>query len=60
MHQIEGEANHRRVSEKFNLTLRQRLARFIRKTLAFSKSVFMYILRYDQEQAANYKLSLPT
>ena len=66
LHQQEkkGPTNH---LERFNLTLRQRLARFTRKTLAFSKSLFMHIvslrlffLRYNTEQAAKYNLSLPT
>ena len=66
LHQQEkkGPTNH---LERFNLTLRQRLARFTRKTLAFSKSLFMYIvslrlffLRYNTEQATKYNLSLLT
>ena len=30
--------------ERFNNTLRQRLARFVRKTLSFSKSVYMHLI----------------
>jgi IS1 family transposase len=37
----EGETNH---VERFNLTLRQRGARFVRKTLSFSKSLLMHII----------------
>ena len=50
----EGQTNH---VERFNLTLRQRLSRFVRKTLAFSKSLFMHIVclrlffhSYNQDQ----------
>ncbi len=45
--------------ERFNNTIRQRLARFVRKTLAFSKSEHMHLIclhlflhRYNLEQAA--------
>ena len=45
--------------ERFNNTLRQRLARFVRKTLAFSKSEYMHLIclhlflhRYNLERAA--------
>jgi insertion element IS1 protein InsB len=45
--------------ECWNNTLRQRLARFVRKTLSFSKSLFMYdtclnlfLHRYNLEQVA--------
>lgn len=45
--------------ERFNNTLRQRLARFVRKTLAFSKSELMHLIclhlflhRYNLERAA--------
>jgi len=48
-----GETNH---VERWNNTLRQRLARFVRKTLSFSKSDFyhelvlrLFILRYNLE-----------
>ena len=48
-----GETNH---VERWNNTLRQRLARFVRKTLSFSKSDFyhelvlrLFILRYNIE-----------
>jgi insertion element IS1 protein InsB len=52
----EGETNH---VGRFNNTLRQRLARSIRKTLSFSKCPFMheccvrlFLHRYNLEQAA--------
>ena len=45
--------------ERFNNTLRQRLARFVRKTLSFSKSQHMHLIclhlflvRYNRERAA--------
>lgn len=45
--------------ERFNNTIRQRLARFVRKTLSFSKSDHMHLIclhlflhRYNLEQAA--------
>ena len=45
--------------ERFNNTIRQRLARFVRKTLSFSKSEHMHLIclhlflvRYNLEQAA--------
>jgi len=48
-----GETNH---VERWNNTLRQRLARFVRKTLSFSKSDFyhelvlrLFIIRYNIE-----------
>jgi insertion element IS1 protein InsB len=48
-----GETNH---VERWNLNLRQRLARFVRKTLSFSKSDFyhelvvrLFIIRYNIE-----------
>jgi len=57
----EGQTNH---IERFNLTLRQRLARFVRKTLSFSKSLFMHILSirlflhsYNHKQAQSYNSS---
>ena len=37
----EGETNH---VERFNLTLRQRIARLTRKTLSFSKSHTMHLI----------------
>ncbi|RYX80753.1 IS1 family transposase [bacterium] len=37
----EGQTNH---IERFNLTLRQRVSGFVRKTLAFSKNLFMHIV----------------
>ena len=39
-----GETAH---IERWNCTLRQRLARFVRKTLSFSKSIFMHIVCLD-------------
>ena len=60
----EGQTNH---IERFNLTLRQRLARFVRKTLAFSKNLFMHIVvfriflhAYNHNQARTYTLTHPT
>jgi insertion element IS1 protein InsB len=51
-----GETAH---VERWNNTLRQRLARFVRKTLSFSKSLFMheaclnlFLHRYNRERAA--------
>ncbi len=51
-----GETAH---VERWNNTLRQRLARFVRKTLSFSKSLFMhdaclnlFLHRYNLERAA--------
>jgi insertion element IS1 protein InsB len=51
-----GETAH---VERWNNTLRQRLARFVRKTLSFSKSMFMheaclnlFLHRYNLERAA--------
>jgi IS1 family transposase len=51
-----GLTNH---VERFNNTLRQRLARFVRKTLSFSKSDAMHLIclhaflvRYNLERAA--------
>jgi hypothetical protein len=48
-----------RVLERWNNTLRQRLARFVRKTLSFSKSLVMhdvclrlFLHRYNLERAA--------
>ena len=48
-----GETNH---VERWNNTLRQRLARFVRKTLSFSKSDFyhelvlrLFIIRHNIE-----------
>lgn len=64
LHQQEkkGTTNH---LERFNLTLRQRLARFTRKTLSFSKSLFMHLLslqrfflRYNEQQARRYNASI--
>ncbi len=50
-----GETAH---VERWNNTLRQRLARFVRKTLSFSKSLFMheaclklFLHRYNHERA---------
>src|SRR6266849_303890 len=51
-----GETTH---VERWNNTLRQRLARFVRKTLSFSKSLFMheaclrpFLHRYNRERAS--------
>jgi IS1 family transposase len=51
-----GETAH---VERWNNTLRQRLARFVRKTLSFSKSLFMheaclrlFLHRYNRERAS--------
>ena len=51
-----GLTNH---VERFNNTLRQRVARFVRKTLSFSKSDAMhlhclhaFLVRYNRERAA--------
>jgi insertion element IS1 protein InsB len=53
--------------ERFNNTLRQRLARFVRKTLSFSKSVQMheaclllFIHRYNREKAELWKRFYPS
>ena len=50
-----GETAH---GERWNCTLRQRIGRFVRKTLSFSKSIFMHIAcldlflhRYNLERA---------
>ena len=58
-----GPTNH---LERFNCTLRQRLARLVRKTLSFSKSFYMHLVclrrffcRYNQEQAQKYLASHP-
>ena len=63
LHQ-EGQTNH---IERFNLTLRQRLARFTRKTLAFSESLFMHIVALrlffhtcNPHKAQTYQKSYPT
>jgi hypothetical protein len=62
--QVKGPTNH---LERFNLTLRQRLSRLIRKTLSFSKSLKMHLiclrrffLRYNLDQADRYLKSTPT
>ena len=54
-----GETAH---VERWNNTLRQRLGRFVRKTLSFSKSLFMhtaclalFLHRYNLERAINFK-----
>ena len=39
-----GETAH---VERWNCTLRQRIGRFVRKTLSFSKSIFMHIVCLD-------------
>ena len=53
-----GETAH---VERWNNTLRQRLARFVRKTLSFSKSdvmheicLFLFLHRYNSELALSY------
>ena len=53
-----GETNH---VERWNNTLRQRLARFVRKTLSFSKSdvmheicLLLFLHRYNDERALSY------
>ena len=57
-----GETAH---IERFNNTLRQRLARFVRKTLSFSKSVLMHeiclsllIWRYNMDIRQRYLQAL--
>ena len=57
-----GETAH---IERFNNTLRQRLARFVRKTLSFSKSVLMheiclrlFVWRYNMDIRQKYLQSL--
>ena len=49
----EGETNH---VERFNLTLRQRVARFVRKTLSFSKTLIWHLrhLRFFLVQYNQY------
>lgn len=49
-----GQTNH---IERWNNTLRQRIGRFVRKTLSFSKSVTMHYL-YLKLFIFNYNLSL--
>lgn len=56
--QSERKQVKRRVLERWNNTLRQRLARFVRKTLSFSKSLSMheaclrlFLHRYNLERA---------
>lgn len=46
----EGQTNH---VERFNLTLRQRVARFVRKTLSFSKKLIWH-LRHFRFFLVNY------
>ncbi|TMC19804.1 MAG: hypothetical protein E6J34_14625 [Chloroflexi bacterium] len=54
-----GETAH---VERWNNTLRQRNARFVRDTLSFSKTIVMHIAclilflhRYNQQRAINFK-----
>lgn len=54
----EGETNH---IERFNLTLRQRIGRLVRKTLSFSKSILMHLIvfrlflvQYNSQKAKDY------
>ena len=61
--EIKGPTNH---LERFNLTLRQRLPRLIRKALSFSKCLKMHLIclrrffmRYNLDQAARYLKSIP-
>lgn len=61
--EVKGPTSH---LERFNLTLRQRLPRLIRKALSFSKSLKMHLiflrrffLRYNLNQAARYLKSTP-
>ncbi len=56
-----------RIPGWFDLTLRQRLALFVRKTLAFSKNLFMHIVvlrlflhHYNHHQARIYTITHPT
>jgi IS1 family transposase len=58
----EGKTNH---IERFNNTLRQRLSRFVRRTLSFSKSLEMhtaclrlFLHRYNEQQARIYLANL--
>ncbi|RYX80304.1 IS1 family transposase [bacterium] len=60
----EGQTNH---IERFNLTLRQRSGRFVRKSLAFSKNLFMHIVvlriflnAYNHDQARKYTVTHPS
>jgi insertion element IS1 protein InsB len=53
-----GQTNH---IERFNNTLRQRLARLVRRTLSFSKkrlmhkiSLYLFLHDYNQQQARKY------
>lgn len=39
----EGQTNH---VERFNLTARQRVPRLVRKTLCFSKTLFMHLVHF--------------
>jgi IS1 family transposase len=55
---VSGETAH---VERWNNTLRQRLARFVRKTLSFSKSdvmheicLFLFLHRYNDELALSF------
>jgi insertion element IS1 protein InsB len=58
----DGQTNH---IERFNLTLRQRVSRMVRKSLSFSKNYLMHLihlrhffLAYNQQKAKEYRLRL--
>ena len=58
-HQVTKQSGLTNHVERFNLTVRQRLARFVRKTLAFSKSdqlhlicLHLFLHRYNLERKA--------
>jgi insertion element IS1 protein InsB len=45
--QVGKETGETAYVERWNCTLRQRIGRFVRKTLSFSKSIFMHIVCLD-------------